>query len=112
VVLASQEKYEEAEPLYRRSLALRERTTVASLNNLAMVLEGNNHDIAADRQYRLAVTIGDKIPIIPGASPGKDAALLAKMLQNYADLLHKMKRDVEARRMEARAKALMNSDQL
>jgi len=40
VVYASQEKFEEAEPLYRRSLALREKTAVTSLNNLAMVLEG------------------------------------------------------------------------
>jgi hypothetical protein len=92
-------------------LALRERTTVASLNNLAMVLEGNNHNIAAERQWKLAITVGDKLPILPGDPPGKDAELMAKTLQNYAALLHKMKRDVEARKMEARAKALLNPDQ-
>jgi tetratricopeptide (TPR) repeat protein len=111
VVLASQEKFEEAEPLYRRSLALRERVTLASLNNLAMVLEGNNHDIAAERQWKLAVTVGDKLPILAGDPPGKDSELLAKTLQNYAALLRKMKREAEAKKMEARAKALLNPDQ-
>jgi hypothetical protein len=75
------------------------------------VLEGNDHNIAAERQWKLAVTVGDKLPILAGDPPGKDADLLAKTLQNYAALLHKMKRDAEARKMEARAKALINADQ-
>ncbi len=102
VVYAAQEKFEEAEPLYRRALALREKTAIASLNNLAMVLEGEGHDAAAERQYRVAVYLADKMPAIPGA----DTDLLAKTLQNYAELLRKLKRDAEAKRIEARAKAL------
>ena len=84
---------------------------VVEAQKLAMVLEGNNHNVAAERQWKLALTIGDKLPINPGDPPNKDAALLAKTLQNYAQLLHKLKRDAEARKLEARAKALLEPDQ-
>jgi tetratricopeptide (TPR) repeat protein len=105
VVLASQDKFEEAEGLYRRSLALREKTAIANLNNLAMVLEGKGQNIAAERQYKLAVTLADRMPAIPGSS-ASDGGVLVKMLQNYAALLRKLKRDAEAKKIEERVKAL------
>jgi tetratricopeptide (TPR) repeat protein len=105
VVLVSQDKFEEAEPLYRRSLALREKSAIASLNNLGMVLEGKGQNIASERQYKLAVTLADRVPTVPGSS-ASDNAILVKMLQNYAALLRKLKRDAEAKRVEERVKAL------
>jgi tetratricopeptide (TPR) repeat protein len=97
VALVSQDKYAEAEQLYRRSLALRQSVTTASLNNLAMALEGRGQDAAAERYYKQAVAMGEKLP---------DTAMLAFTLHNYAGLLHKMGRDAESKRAEARAKAL------
>ena len=96
VVLASQDKFEEAEPLYRRSLALREKTTIASLNNLAMVLEGKDQDAAAERQYRMAMTLGDRIPAVGD----NDLSVLVKTLQNYAALLRKLKKEAEAKKID------------
>jgi Tfp pilus assembly protein PilF len=97
VVLAAQEKFEEAEKLYRRSLEQRQTTMVASLNNLAMVLEGRGQDAAAERQYKQAIAMAEKLP---------DTALLSFTLHNYGGLLRKLKREAEAKRVELRMKAL------
>jgi tetratricopeptide (TPR) repeat protein len=97
VVLASQEKFEEAEKLYRRSLSLRQTTMVAALNNLAMVLEGRSQDAAAERHYKQAIAMAEKL---------SDPSMLAFTLHNYASLLRKLKREVEAKRVEARAKGI------
>ena len=43
----------QAEPLYRRSLGLREMTTVESMNNLALALDGKG-DNTAERLYQRA----------------------------------------------------------
>src|SRR5262249_9946372 len=106
VVYASQEKFEEAEKLYRRSLALREKTTIAGLNNLAMVLESQGQDAAAERQYRTASTLADRLPL----PAGPDNGALVKTLSNYAAMLRRLKRDAEAKRLEARIKLLTKSD--
>ena len=97
VVLASQDKFDEAEPLYRRSLALRQTTVVASLNNLAQVFEGQGRDTLAERQYKQALALAGKLP---------DTKMLTFTLRNYASLLRKLKREVEAKRLEARLKSL------
>jgi hypothetical protein len=59
-----------------------------------MVLEGKGQDALADRHYRQAIAIAEKLP---------EPALLAFTLHNYAALLRKMKREPEAKRAEARA---------
>jgi tetratricopeptide (TPR) repeat protein len=105
VVYASQEKFAEAEPLYLRSLALRQKEAVESLNNLALVLEGRSEDAAAERYYRQAVNLAGTLPEPPGESVGKHE-LLAKTLENYATLLRKLKRPLEAAKMEARARTI------
>ena len=52
---------------------------------------------AAERQYKLALALAEKLP---------DPAALATTLRNYATLLRKLKRELEAKRAEARAKSL------
>ena len=59
-----QGKYAQAEPLYRRALAIQEKAL------------------------------------------GPEHPQVATVLENYADLLRKMKRDAEADKMEARAQAI------
>ena len=61
---------------------------VASLNNLAQVLEGKGKDAAAERQYKQALTLADKLP---------DPKMLMFTLRNYASLLRKLKRDIDAK---------------
>jgi tetratricopeptide (TPR) repeat protein len=97
VAYASQDKFSEAAALYRRSLALREKLVVSSSSNLAMTLEGQGQDAAAERQFKLALGI---------AESSGDAESLAKVLGNYAALLHKLKRETEAKRLEDKARAL------
>jgi len=46
------------------------------------------------------------MPIVPGA----DHDALVKTLENYAALLRRLKRDAEAKRLEARAKSLTKTD--
>ena len=80
-----------------RSLGLRQTVTTASLNNLAMALEGKGEDVKAERYYKQAVAMGEKLA---------DSSMLAFTLHNYAGLLHKMGREAESKRAEARAKSL------
>jgi tetratricopeptide (TPR) repeat protein len=106
VVYASQQKFALAEPLYRRSLAIREKADVDSMNNLALALEGKGENAAAERLYQRALTMVERIPSLPGnANVGESAALL-KTLGNYSLLLRKLKRDSEAAKLETRAKAI------
>ena len=62
----------------------------------AQAAAGKGEDAAAERYYKQAVAMGEKLA---------DSSLLAFTLHNYAGLLHKMGRDLESRRAEARAKA-------
>ena len=66
--MRAQENYAEAEPLYRRALAIREKTlgpdhpdTAASLNNLALLrcLQGNCAE--AEPLFRRALAIAEKV---------------------------------------------------
>ena len=71
-----------------------------------MVMEGQGQDAAAERHYRLAASLADKMPVIAEA----DNEIVAKMYQNYAALLRKMKRSDEAKKMETRAKGLTKAE--
>ena len=96
VVLASQEKFEEAEPAVPPVAVAAADDHGGELNNLAMVLEGRGQDLA-ERQYKQAIAMAEKLP---------DPSMLAFTLHNYASLLRKLKREVEAKRVEARLKAI------
>ena len=106
VSLAAQQKYADAEPYYRRSLALREMATVKNLNNLGLVLEGAGDTANAEKQYTTAIALAGRIPALPGDKSVGEKELLAKTLDNYGTLLRKLKRDDEASKVEARLKAL------
>jgi Flp pilus assembly protein TadD len=104
VVYASREKFAQAEPLYRRSLALRQKATVESMNNQALALDGKGDNAAAERLYRRAITLAERIPAIAGPANVDEAGALASTLRNYAILLHKLKRGADAGKIEARLK--------
>jgi tetratricopeptide (TPR) repeat protein len=106
VIYATLDQFTEAEPLYRRALALRQKTTVQSWNNLALVLEARGDAPGAERLYQRAVTLAAQIPSLAGPANVGEGQLLAVTLRNYASLLRRLKRVPEAARMEARAKAL------
>ena len=54
----------QAEPLYRRSLGLREMTTVESMNNRALALGGKGDNGTAERLYHRALVMAGRIPVL------------------------------------------------
>lgn len=106
VALAAQEKFTDSEPIYRRALALREKATVDNLNDLAMAMQGAGELPGAEKHFVTAITLAEKIPPLPGEKSVGEKDVLAKTLQNYSALLHEMKRDDDAAKVEARMKAL------
>jgi tetratricopeptide (TPR) repeat protein len=106
ISLAMQLKYADSAPLYTRSLALRQKATVESLNNLALVLDGKGDTAGAEKQYTRAISLAGSIPALPGAASVGEKELLAKTLDNYAQLLRKLQRNDEAAKVEARSKSL------
>jgi tetratricopeptide (TPR) repeat protein len=111
VVCTKQQKFAEAEPLYRRSLAIREKVTVDSMNNMGLTLEGKGDFAGAETVYRQAVTAAEHIPVLKGHSNVKETEVLGDTLRNYAILLHNMKRDAEAAKLEARRRVVLKLDQ-
>jgi hypothetical protein len=84
VVYAQQWKSGEAERLYVRSLAIRATGNASSLHNLALVEDelGRNKNDDSLGQRMVAMPVKD----------------LLSALKDYADLLRRMKRPVEAER--------------
>ena len=102
----AQVKYAEAEPLYRRSLAIGEKVlgpdhpdVATSLNNLAELYDAQGKYTEAEPLYRRSLAIGEK-------ALGPDHPDVATVLENYAALLRKMQHTTEAEKMEARAKSI------
>ena len=98
--------YAQAEPLYKRSLAIREKVlgpehpnVASSLNNLALLYDNQSKYAEAEPLYRRALFVLTK-------ALGPDHPNVATTLENYAVLLRKMDRDNEAEKMEARAQAI------
>jgi len=85
---------------------LRQRTSVESLNNLALVLEAQGQNESAERDYKLAISLAEKLPTTVGDIPVGRNGLLARTLENYAALLIKLKRPLEASKARARAREL------
>jgi tetratricopeptide (TPR) repeat protein len=90
VVYAMLKNYPQAEKLYQQALRIRDGEDASSLHNLALVEEGLKKDTEADGLYKRMVGMPLKDPGPP--------------LLEYAELLRKMHRPVEAAKMELRAK--------
>jgi tetratricopeptide (TPR) repeat protein len=106
VLYYAQGRYAQAEPLHRRSLAIREKAlgpehpqVANSLNNLAGLYRTQGNYAQAEPLFQRALAINEK-------ALGPEHSDVASVLENYAALLHKLNRDAEADKMEARAKAI------
>ena len=101
-----QGKFVDAEPLYKRSLAIREKAlgpehprVAGSLNNLAGLYYQQGKYNEAEPLYKRSLAIWEK-------ALGSEHPHVATSLENYAMLLRKTNREVEAARMEAHAEAI------
>ena len=104
--LWSKGDYQEAEPLYRRALAIDEQTLGPShpdvalrLNNLAALLQGTNRLSEAEPLYRRALAIDEE-------SLGPAQATVASDLANLAALLRETHRALQAEPLYRRALAI------
>ena len=96
MILALQEKYEESESLYAKSLAIRDRDDLGSLHNLALVQMALDKDAEAAGLFKRMVAMLD--------TPEKEKSG-APLLKEYADLLRKMHRPREAAMWQAKSNA-------
>jgi tetratricopeptide (TPR) repeat protein len=103
---AAQGNYDAARPLLERALKIRQTAlgthdmrTAESMSNLALLYAAQGNAAAAEPLYQQALAILDK----PDESQRGD---LDRVLDNYAALLHDTGRDVEADKLEARARAI------
>ena len=106
VLYRTQSKYTEAEPLYQRALAIREKAlgpehphVATSLNNLAFLYYTQGKYAVAEPFYQRSLAIWEKLL-------GPEHPNVATSLENYAALLRNMNREAEAVQMEAHAKAI------
>src|SRR5712671_6051259 len=103
VLLKTKARYVEAEPLYRRALAIDEASygpdhpeVAADLNNLAALLQDTNRRSEAEPMYRRALAIDE-------ATYGPDHPNVAIRLNNLAELLRAANRRSEAEPLYRRA---------
>ena len=101
-------RYPEAEPLYKRSLKIREKVlgpehpdVATSLNNLASLYRNQGRYPEAEPLYKRSLKICEKVL-------GPEHPNVATALENYAILLQKTDRETEAAELEARAKSIRN----
>ncbi len=102
----AQGKYAQAEPLYKRALAVAEQAlgpnhpqVATSLNNLALLYHHQGKYAEAEPLYKRALAIREKVL-------GPEHPHVAACLENYSVLLRKMNRGKEAEELEARAQAI------
>jgi Tfp pilus assembly protein PilF len=98
-------RYAEAEPLYQRALAIREKAlgadhpdTATSLNNLATLYYHQGRSGEAEPLYRRTLAIREK-------AQGPDHPSTILSVGNYARFLRERGRPAEAEKLEARFKA-------
>ena len=103
--LYNEGRYLEALPLHEKAVGLVEQefgvthpTFAIHLNNLAMLYFVNSRDIEAERLYKRALSIFEKV--LPNHYE------VAITLENYADFLRVANRSYEAEVLEARAAAI------
>ena len=102
----NQGKYDEAEPLYQRALAIREKSlgsdhpdVATSLNNLAVLYSDQGRYDEAEPLYQRALAIREK-------SLGADHPDVATSLNNLAQLYHDQGKHAEAELLHQRALAI------
>jgi tetratricopeptide (TPR) repeat protein len=102
------QKYSEAEPLYRQAIAIWKQVlgpdhpdVANGLHNLALAYEAQGQYAEAEPFYRQALEVSEK-----ALKP--DDPKLGILLQNYARLLRSMRRDEDARELEARAREIFS----
>ena len=111
-VYSAQEKLVEAEPLYKQSFSIREKETLLSLRSLAQLYVAREKFNEADPLYKLALAIFDKN--LPSKKMSKKdllnapppPPLLLETLDEYANVLRKLRRKGEASKLESRAKPI------
>jgi tetratricopeptide (TPR) repeat protein len=103
---AAQGHYDAAQPLLERALAIRQTAlgednvlTAESLSNLALLHAAKGDATAAEPLYQRALSILEKTNT---PRPGD----VARVLDNYAALLHETGRDADADALEARARVM------
>jgi tetratricopeptide (TPR) repeat protein len=102
----------DAEALVQQVLTARESETVASLNTLAAIYVSKQNLTEAEPLYRLSLTLLDKRGVLTGKRPTivtnseDNMDLLAETALDYVDLLKKMRRRSDAKRLEARIRAI------
>ena len=101
-----QANYDQAQPLFERALAIRERAlgtkhpdVAISLNNLAVFYGEEGQYAEAEPLFRRALAIQEK-------TLGPEHPHVAKTLENCAALLRKLGREDEAQEMEARVQSI------
>jgi tetratricopeptide (TPR) repeat protein len=106
VLFFSQGRYREAEPLYERALAIREKAlgpehpdVARNLNNLAFLYYSQGEYAKAEPLYERALAIWER-------ALGPQHPLVVTCLQNYALLLRSIGRHEEAVQLESRAEAI------
>jgi len=100
------ENYNEAEPLYRRALAIMEKALGPEHPSVAAPLKGLADIDLARGDYTRAEPLYQRSLIILERVLGANHRDVAKVLEKYAQLLHKTGRVDEAVDMEARAKVI------
>jgi tetratricopeptide (TPR) repeat protein len=109
-VYSAQEKLLEAEPLFKQSFSIREKETLVALRSLAGLYVAREKFADADPLYKLALAILEKN--LPQKMSKKmlqtfdPPPLLIETLDNYAEVLRKLRRKGEASKLESRAKPL------
>ena len=105
-LLEAQGKLDEAEPMYRRALAIDEKAlgedhpdVATSLNNLAYLLQSQHKLDEAEPMHRRALAIKEK-------ALGEDHPEVATLLNNLANLLESQHKLDEAEPMHRRALAI------
>src|SRR2546428_8884116 len=99
-------KYAEAEALYKRALAIREKTLgpdhpegATSLNNLAVLYHDERKNAEAEALYKRA-------PAIRGKTWGPDHPDVASRLNNLAGLYHENPKNAKADRLVQRGRRI------
>jgi len=102
----TQGKYDAAEPLYKRSLAIYEKAlgpdhpnVATSLENLANLYHVQGDYAKAEPLYKRSLAIREK-------ALGPDHPNVATSLENYAKFLRATNRQTEAEKLEERAAAI------
>lgn len=105
VAVASQYRYAEAEPYYKRALEIREKHAAASMNYVALVAVAQDKYAEAEPLFGLALSVLER-PRPQSAVDSERDTLLSAVLENYADLLERSERKAAAQKMKLRLKAV------